>query len=56
MFYSFSIRLISQASIFGAGCLAFEANQWMTVGHGLNPFLAIPIATLFLVAPYFIKD
>lgn len=37
------------------GCaiiLVWSAEQWLTVGYGLNPFIALPLATIALLLPY----
>ena len=36
------------------GCaiiLAWSAEQWIT-GHGINPFVSLPIATIAMLIPY----
>ncbi len=40
---------VSTACAFG---LVFFAHQWETVGYGLNPWIALPVATLLMAAPH----
>jgi len=36
--------------------LVLMADDWMTNGFGLNPWIAIPIAMLFMGLPYVLSD
>ncbi len=49
-------RIATQMSTIAALSLIWYADQWLTVGLGLNPYIALPIATLLLIAPYSLKD
>jgi len=39
-----------------AAILVFLANDWLTTGHGLNPWLAIPAATVCMIIPFVIDN
>jgi len=44
--------LATQICTITALLFAFMAHDWMTIGYGLNPFVAIPIGVLLIAAPY----
>jgi len=46
------MNVITQICTAIALFLAYLANQWLTVGFGLNPWIALPLATLFMVVPH----
>ena len=46
------LTAITQTLTGWAIILAWSAEQWLTAGHGLNPFIALPIATVALLLPY----
>jgi hypothetical protein len=48
------LTLMTQMFTTSAAVLVFMANEYQVMGFGLNPYLALPLATLFMVAPYFI--
>ena len=43
---------ITQSFSMSALLLIYLAHSYMTIGNGLNPFIALPIATLFIIEPY----
>ncbi len=43
-----------QISTAVAGLGVYQAAQWIDGGFGLNPFIALPLATFCVLAPYFI--
>jgi hypothetical protein len=45
-------NLFTQVCTVAALFLTYMAHQWSTVGYGLNPYIALPIATLLMVAPH----
>ena len=49
-------RLATQTSTIAALTLIYYADQWLTVGWGLTPWIALPVATLLLAAPYGLRD
>ena len=44
--------LFTQVCTMAAGLGVYQAAQWINEGYGLNPLLALPIATLLFVLPY----
>jgi hypothetical protein len=48
----FMSRLITQLLACSAMLLIYHAHLYLTVGYGVNPFLGLPLATLFLIEPY----
>lgn len=40
--------MFAQLFTFAACFLVWLADQWLTVGHGLNPWLALPAATVLV--------
>jgi hypothetical protein len=49
------LTVCTQALTVLAMILTYLANHWMEVGtYGLNPFFALPIATILMVLPYLI--
>jgi hypothetical protein len=44
--------LISQMLTTSAMVLTYMAHTYETVGYGLNPWIALPAATLCMVLPY----
>lgn len=34
--------------------LVYLADQWMSEGFGINPYIALPLSTLLIVLPYLI--
>lgn len=51
----FLSRLTTQMMTGSAMSLVYLAHAYMATGHGINPFVALPIATILLVEPY-IRD
>lgn len=45
-------NLFAQICTVTAMFLTYLAHQWSTVGYGLNPYIALPLATLFMAAPH----
>lgn len=50
------LTIITQLSMCCSFILIALAHQWETIGHGLNPWIALPLATLFFLAPHLIDD
>ena len=51
----YAIILLAQGTMYAA-ILAIELAQgWMSIGHGLNPLIALPAATLILLMPYAVR-
>jgi hypothetical protein len=48
------LTLMTQMFTASAAVLVFMADEYMVMGFGLNPWVALPLATLFMVAPYFV--
>jgi hypothetical protein len=48
----FIFNLFTQICTATALFLVYLANEWLTVGFGLNPWIAIPVATLLMVVPH----
>lgn len=48
----FLSRLTTQMLTGSAISLVYLAHAYMATGHGINPFVALPIATLCIVEPY----
>jgi len=48
----FLSRLITQVLTCTAMVLVYLAHAYESLGIGINPFIALPIATLLLVEPY----
>lgn len=48
----FIFNLFTQICTAAALFCAYMANEWLTVGFGLNPWIAIPVATLLMVVPH----
>lgn len=46
------ITLLTQTFTFLALFLAYLGNEWLVGNHGLNPWIALPAATLCMLAPY----
>ncbi len=44
--------LLTQACTITAMLTLDSAIKWMNDGYGLNPLVAMPIATLLIIAPY----
>lgn len=45
-------KLNTQMMTFIAISAAYLGYEWMTVGHGLNPMIAFPIATIAILIPH----
>ncbi len=48
--------IVTQLATIGTMTLIYMSYQWMEVGYGLHPFIALPIATLLMVVPYHIPQ
>lgn len=46
--------LLTQMCTAMAAVLTFLANEWLTVGLGINPWAAIPGATILMMVPYIV--
>ncbi|RLA58215.1 MAG: hypothetical protein DRQ89_15630, partial [Epsilonproteobacteria bacterium] len=50
------VTMCTQMLTISAVILVLMADDWMTNGFGLNPWIAIPIAMLFMGLPYVLSD
>lgn len=53
-FTTWSILFVQLCTI-GAMGAAYLANAWMVEGLGLNPWVALPCATLLMLAPFTVR-
>jgi len=44
--------LMSEVCAIAALLAVYEAYQYQSIGHGLNPLVAMPVATLLILLPY----
>lgn len=49
------MNIITQACTVTALILTYLANEWLTVGYGINPWIALPVATILMGLPHFIN-
>ena len=47
-----AIQMLTMSAMFLVGL----AHQWETVGYGLNPWIALPAATLLVAFPHILRD
>lgn len=50
------VTMCTQMLTISVCILVLMADSWMTEGFGLNPWIALPIATLFMGLPYIMAD
>ncbi len=47
-----ALLALAEISAIAALLAAYEAHQYITIGIGLNPLVAMPAATLLLLLPF----
>ena len=52
----FSISVLTILLSSGAAMLVWMADQWMSVGYGLNPWISIPLAMVCLLIPLVLSE
>ena len=50
------VTICTQLLTISVCILVLMADSWMSEGFGLNPWIALPIATLFMGLPYIMAD
>lgn len=48
----FLFNIFTQICTAAALFLTYLANEWLTVGCGLNPWIALPMATFLMAFPH----
>ncbi len=51
-FTHYSLILLAELCGVVALLATYEAHRWITEGYGLNPFAALPFATLVILMPF----
>ncbi len=51
-FTRYSLILLAELCGIVALLATYEAHHWITEGYGLNPFAALPFATLVILMPF----
>lgn len=48
------LTLLTQLCTTSSAILVYMAHQWNTIGYGLNPWIALPVATLMMLLPHMV--
>ena len=46
--------VLAQATTSGAWMCMHLASMWLEIGHGLNPYISLPLAGVFGLVPYIV--
>ncbi len=56
MWLQFIFTATTQMAAMMALFMLYQADQWITVGYGLHPFISIPVAIFLLTAPHWFDN
>jgi len=48
--------VLAQFTTCGAWMCMHLASMWLDIGHGLNPWIALPLATVLCLIPYVVHS
>lgn len=54
--YMFANRIFAQVCTIASFVLVYFAHTYETVGHGLNPWIALPIASVMMIVPHLFRE